>query len=201
VRKDWRPEDDKILGTRKDRGIVLLLGRSLTNVSWRRRKFGIPAKAKSLRWTQKEDELPGSKPDKELASAFGRTVLAVAARRAESGRPKPDAAFKVVKVVAPDAGRKQPAHTANAELHRSVDAVAVKREALGIPIFAPQRIRWSKREIEMLGQRSDSIVVRMLGRTRYAVQLKRYALGIPPCWEDRRAWSREENALLGMVFF
>src|SRR4051812_5350149 len=36
-------------------------------------------------------------------------------------------------------------------VRRGVTAVAGKRESLGIPIFAPQRIRWSKREIELLG--------------------------------------------------
>jgi len=32
-------------------------------------------------------------------------------------------------------------------LRRGVTAVEGKREALGIPVFAPQRIRWSKREL------------------------------------------------------
>jgi hypothetical protein len=70
---------------------------------------------------------------------------------------------------------------------------------LGIPIFAPQRVRWSKREIELLGKRPDPIVARMLGRTRYAVQLKRHALKIPQCWEDRQPWSAKETALLGTM--
>jgi len=36
--------------------------------------------------------------------------------------------------------------------------VAGKRESLGIIIFAPQRVRWSKREIELLGKRPDRVV-------------------------------------------
>src|ERR1051326_4726439 len=71
-------------------------------------------------------------------------------------------------------------------LRRSVPAVAAKRESLDIPIFAPQRIRWAKREIELLGKRPDAVVARMVGRSRYAVQLKRYSLGIPQCWERAR---------------
>jgi hypothetical protein len=113
VRKDWRPADDRILGTRKDREVALLLGRTQSNVSWRRKKLGIPPKAMPRRWTPKEEALLGSKPDKELARKFGRTVLAVGARRCELGLPKPDAAFKVVKVVAPDVRRRNPANTAN----------------------------------------------------------------------------------------
>lgn len=64
-------------------------------------------------------------------------------------------------------------------LRRSTSAIAAKREALGIPIFASQRSFWSKREIELLGKRPDPVVARMLGRSRYAVQLKRHSLGIP----------------------
>jgi hypothetical protein len=102
LRKPWRPEDDKILGTRRDREVALLLGRSLGNVSWRRKKLGIPPKAKPRPWTPEEEALLGSKPDEELARKFDRTVVAVEARRIQLGRPKPDAAFKVVRVVARD---------------------------------------------------------------------------------------------------
>ncbi len=66
--------------------------------------------------------------------------------------------------------------------------------------FAPQRIRWSKCEIDLLGTRPDTVVARMLGRTRYAVQLKRHSLGIVQCWERVRPWKREEEeALLGTM--
>src|SRR5215472_980226 len=37
-------------------------------------------------------------------------------------------------------------------LKRSSGAVAAKRESLDIPIFEPQRSRWSAREIELLGK-------------------------------------------------
>jgi hypothetical protein len=60
-----------------------------------------------------------------------------------------------------------------------------------------KRVRWSKREIELLGKRPDGIVARMLGRSRYAVQLKRHSLGVPQCWEGRRPWTPKEEALLG----
>jgi len=38
----WRPEDDKILGTRPDNQIAALLGRSTYAVATRRRDKGIP---------------------------------------------------------------------------------------------------------------------------------------------------------------
>src|SRR5437867_13085135 len=37
-------------------------------------------------------------------------------------------------------------------LRRGESAVSGKRESLGIPVFAPQRIRWPKRENELLGK-------------------------------------------------
>ena len=37
-------------------------------------------------------------------------------------------------------------------LRRSPAAIAAKRESLEIPIFMPQRILWSRREIELLGK-------------------------------------------------
>jgi hypothetical protein len=43
-------------------------------------------------------------------------------------------------------------------LRRSRGAVAAKREFLDIPIFSLQRIRWSNRETELLGERPESIV-------------------------------------------
>ena len=47
-------------------------------------------------------------------------------------------------------------------LRRGVSAVAGKRESLGLPMFAPQRVRWSMREIEVLGKRPDGVEARML---------------------------------------
>jgi hypothetical protein len=66
-------------------------------------------------------------------------------------------------------------------------------------VLEVQRIKWSQREIELLGKRPDSVVARMLGRTRYAVQLKRHSLGIPQCWENRRALMPAEDAQLGTM--
>jgi hypothetical protein len=226
VRKDWRPEDDKILGTRKDREVGLLLGRSLTNVSWRRRKLGIPAKAKPRRWTPQEEALLGSKPDNELARAFGRTVLAVGARRSELGRPKPDTAFKVVKVVAPDAGRKQPANTANAKpgasyctwtmaedsllgkftdaevgrkLGYPVDRVRRRRRLLALPSNNPKHRHWTEQEITLIGTRPDREIGKLVNRTLENVRCKRLELGIPFCNPPYEIWKPGELALLGKM--
>jgi hypothetical protein len=70
--------------------------------------------------------------------------LAVGARRCELGLPKPDAAFKVVKVVAPDVRRRNPANTAN-----------TKPGARYCP--------WTQEEDALLGKFTDEEVTHKLG--------------------------------------
>lgn len=226
VTKAWRPEDDSILGTRKDREVALLLGRTQSNVSWRRQKLGIPPKAKPRRWTPEEEALLGSKPDNELARAFGRTVLAVGARRSELGRPKPDAAFKVVKVIAPDASRNQPANTANAKpgasyctwtmeedsllgkfadaevarkLGYPVDRVRRRRRLLALRSNNPKHRHWTEQEIALIGTRPDREVGKLVNRTLENVRCKRLELGIPFCNSRYEIWKPGELALLGKL--
>jgi hypothetical protein len=225
VRKDWRPEDDKVLGTRTDRQIALLLGRSVTNVAWRRNKLGIPPKAKARPWTPEEDALLGSKPDEELARKFGRTIKAVEARRIQLDRPKPDAAFKVVKVNAKSV-RGQPAATLNAEpgaayctwtaeedallgkftdkevahkLGYSVARVRRRRYLLGVPSNNPNNRHWTKEEIALLGARPDREVAPMVNRNVSNVRNKRLELGIPFHNPHYEIWKPGELALLGKL--
>jgi hypothetical protein len=224
VRKLWRPEDDKILGTRRDREVALLLGRSLANVSWRRKKLGIPPKAKPRPWTAEEDALLGSKPDEELASALGRTVQTVEGRRSALGRPKPDAVFKVVKVVSFGASHGQPAPAVNAkpgaayctwtaeedallgkftdeEVARKLDypvtRVRRRRRLLGLQSSNPHHRHWTEEEIALLGTRPDREVGKMVNRSLANVRCKRLELGIPFCNSHYEIWKPEELALLG----
>lgn len=226
VKKDWRPEDDKILGTRTDRQIALLLGRSLTNVAWRRKKLGIPPKAKARPWTAEEKALLGSKPDEELARAFGRTVLAVGARRIELGRPKPDAAFKVVKVRAPGDRSALRAPTVNAKpgasyctwtaeedallgkftddevaskLGYPVTRVRRRRRLLGLWNPNPKHRHWTKEEIALLGTRPDREVAPLVNRTLSNVRNKRLELRIPFHNPRYEIWKPDELALLGKL--
>ncbi len=115
ILKPWRPEDEKVLGTRTDHEIALLLGRSPGNVAVHRKKLGIPAKAKPRVWTADEEAALGTKSDDQLARVFRRTVGAVEARRMESGIPKPNALFKVIKVVGPKGCGGDRATAVNAE--------------------------------------------------------------------------------------
>jgi len=224
--KPWRPTDDRILGTRTDREVALLLGRSVTNVGWRRKKLGIPPKAKARPWTPEEEVLLGSKPDEELARKFGRTVIAVEARRIQLDRPKPDAAFKVVKVIALGAHRKQPANMVNAKpgaayctwtaeedallgkftdekvalkLGYPVTRVRRRRHLLGLPSNNPSHRHWTKEEIAQLGTRPDRDVAPLVNRSLENVRYKRLALGIPFRNARYEIWKPDELALLGKL--
>jgi hypothetical protein len=70
--------------------------------------------------------------------------------------------------------------------------VAGKRESLGIRIFAPQRILWSKREIEVLGKRprfsrgSDVGSNAVCGTTETTLAWDRTMLGKTPSVDARR---------------
>lgn len=226
VKRDWRPEDDKVLGTRTDQQVALLLGRSLSNVGWRRRKLGIPPKAKSRPWTPAEESLLGSQPDQELARTFGRTVFAVKARRIQLGRPKPDAAFKIVKVISAGVSRAQPANTVNVKpgasyctwtakedallgtftdkevarrLGYPVTRVRRRRHLLGIASNNPSRRLWTKAEIALLGTQPDREVAPLVNRTLGNVRFKRLALGIPFHNPRYEAWKPSELAFLGRL--
>lgn len=223
VKKDWRPEDDKILGTRTDHDVALLLGRSVTNVAWRRKRLGIPPKSRPRPWTPEEEALLGSKPDEELARKFGRTVKAVEARRIQLGRPKPDAVFKVVKVIAEKVSG-QPATTPNAKpgavyctwtaeedallgkltddevaskLGYAVTRVRRRRHLLGVPSNNPNHRHWTKEEIAMLGTRPDREVASLVNRSLENVRYKRLELGIPFRNPHYEIWKPDELAMLG----
>jgi hypothetical protein len=224
VRKDWRPEDDKILGTRTDRQVALFLGRSVTNVAWRRNNLGIPPRNRPHPWTPEEEALLGSKPDAELAEKFGRTVVAVEARRIELGRPKPDAVFKVVKVVAEPVRRPDSAVTTHAKpgaayctwtpeedallgkltdeevagtLGYAVTRVRRRRRLLGLPSNNPNHRHWTQEEIALLGTRPDREIAPLVNRSLGNVRYKRLELGIPFRNPRYEIWKPGELALLG----
>jgi hypothetical protein len=209
--KPWRPEDDRLLGTRPDRQVALLLGRSVTNVGWRRAKLGIPPKTRPQLWTPREEALLGTKPDEELAQVFGRTVAAVRARRIQLGRPKPDAAFKVIKPARPGAryctwtseedallGTRPDAEVAG-KLGCSAARVRRRRQLLGIPSNNPKHRHWTKEEIALIGTRPDREVAQLVNRTLQNVRYKRLELGIPFCNPRYEIWKPDELALLGTL--
>jgi len=88
--KTWRPEDDRVLGTRPDSQIARLLKRRPDNVRWRRLKLGIPCRYVHRPWKKTHLDLLGAIPDQEVALQTGHPLESVRAKRQELGRSKPD---------------------------------------------------------------------------------------------------------------
>ena len=65
------------------------------------------------------------------------------------------------------------------------------------PLRAVQK--WTKEEIAMVGQLSDAVVARRLGRSPRAVKLVRLKLGLPQVDVKQRRWTQAEDALLGAL--
>jgi hypothetical protein len=73
--KPWKPEDDKLLGTRPDIQVAMLLKRPLHQVSYRRRQLGIAFKHSDYHlWKPGEIAMLGYEPDRKVAELTGRTV-------------------------------------------------------------------------------------------------------------------------------
>src|SRR5260221_10079651 len=86
IQKPWRRGDDGVLGTRPDAQIAMLLGRSLSNVSWRRRKLRHTVKTKRP-WTIEGEAILCSRPDTEQLKPFAARFAAVQASANRVGYP------------------------------------------------------------------------------------------------------------------
>ncbi len=82
MKRDWTPEEIKLLGTQADADIGRIIGRDGRHVWQKRKALGIPDPPSLVRhWTEEEDQIVLSKTPKEAASQLGRTPLAVKIRR------------------------------------------------------------------------------------------------------------------------
>jgi hypothetical protein len=86
-------------------------------------------------------------------------------------------------------------------LNRSVQSVAARRRAGQIPVFNPQRHRWTPADDRLLSERPDAQVAMFLGISRMAVKHRRVRLGLPPRGRKlptaQAPWQPQEDALLG----
>ncbi|MFO1498636.1 MAG: hypothetical protein U1G07_09625 [Verrucomicrobiota bacterium] len=116
MEREPRDRYARLFATKPNQELCTILGWSYKRIHMRRRQLA-GGKVRKLQpeWTLEEDRLLGTKPDQMLARKFGRTIVAVEARRIQLNRPKPDAAFKVVKVIASGSRRKQSANTVKAK--------------------------------------------------------------------------------------
>jgi hypothetical protein len=83
----WKPEEVALLGTLPDDEVARRLGCSISAVSQKRRREGIPNHPRPGSWTAAEDEAVRTLTPAEAAAATGRTLPAVYARRFVLSRP------------------------------------------------------------------------------------------------------------------
>jgi hypothetical protein len=176
--KPWRPEDDKVLGTRPDAQVALLLGRPLYQVSHRRRQLGIPCHYEHKPWTTWELELLGVKPDAEVARLTRHPLKAVRAKRQELGRPKPDQIMDYWQPEEDQLLGTMPDSEVAKKIKRSTVSVTKRRLRLDIPNRSPARHVWTQKQLAQLGTMSDRKLAEQIGCPEYVVTFKRRSLKI-----------------------
>ena len=151
--KPWRPADEKILGTRPDSQIALLLGRTLLSVVQRRRRLGIPNRwSRKIQrpWTAADDRLLGTGSDPEIAKILGRSTTAVCQHRQKLGieaAPHPKAWTEKELALLGTMPDKEAARLVG----RAYDAVRAMRLKLGKPCVNPAWKPWTAVELGIAG--------------------------------------------------
>src|SRR5687767_11381059 len=142
---EWKPEEERLLGTAPDREVARLLGRTRVAVSYRRCVLGI-APAEKRPWTGQEERLLGTKPDKEVARLLGRSIKSVRSRRSLRkvraygfhGRAWTPSENRWLGIM-PDAEVAR-------RVNRSESAVKARRDQLGIALKHPKFRPWTTQE-------------------------------------------------------
>lgn len=84
-------------------------------------------------------------------------------------------------------------------IKRSITAVKVRRNLLGIPIWKLARQPWTAVQDKLLGTVSDGELARRCGRTEEAVRMRREKLHVGKFDLKLRPWTKPELALLGTM--
>ena len=212
VRQLWFAHEDALLGTRPDRVVGRLLGRTKLSIQKRRRSLGIAPSAESLAkntrfWTPERDTLVGTGRDADVARKLGCSTRAVAFRRRQLEIPKPDSKRRLWTAEEETLLGTMPDAKLAKQLHRKVAAVAERRQILGIHSPTSKWRAWTAEEDGLLAQLSNAAVARRLDRRLRDVRLRRAQLtrlekrirAKPARAVIRRArfWTPERDALLG----
>jgi hypothetical protein len=198
----WQPAEERMLGTKTDEELAVLMGRSPKAVQSRRRELGIDLKSRQVPlWTKADEKLLGTASDAEVARLLGRGERGVQLRRQMLGIQKYVGITKPRRWTArQDAllGTKPDREVARL-LRRPLSNVQIRRHLKGIANPAPERKPWTAKEDELLRRLGDEEVMKRTGRSRLAVAHRRAGLGARNPTATRRFWKAEEMMLLGKV--
>jgi hypothetical protein len=78
----WTDAEEALLGTKPDKTVARLIGRSVTAIQVRRGLKGIPiTNPKHKPWRAEDEAVLGTRPDRQIAMLLGRSLIAVKTRR------------------------------------------------------------------------------------------------------------------------
>ena len=213
----WTHEDEKLLGTRPDTDIALLIGATLKAVRHRRLALGIalcPQQREAVRrdrakhprirrqggrggtWIATEEQLLGTMSDEDLARQIGRTRFSVQARRIHLKIDKFDPKLRQWKPTDDVLLGTLSDRSLAKKLGITYSAVAHRRRRLGIPVRFANRIPWAPENDTLLGTCADTELAARFNCSVASICMRRQKLGIPNFCRHR--WVPEHHRLLGL---
>lgn len=170
----WHQQAIPLLGKKPDTQVARMVGVSLRQVCYLRKKLKIKAACRG-RWQDPEVlRFLGVKKDKELAQEIGVDTETVRKRRAKLERKHER--WGMPPEALPLLGKITDAEMA-AKFGRAIETVRIWRNKHKIAAVRQRRV-WKKNELSMLGCMPDTIVSRLLGRRIEDVRKKRLSLRI-----------------------
>lgn len=220
LQPEWTLEEDRLLGTKPDRVLAKMFGRSVRSVRARRGKKRIRVKKD---WRPEDDKILGTRTDHEVALLLGRSVTNVAWRRNKLGIPPKNKPHPWSSEEEALLGSKPDEELAR-KFGRTIKAVEARRIQLGRPKpdaafkvvkLVAEGVRrhqpaatpnakpgaryctWTAEEDALLSKLTDEEVARKLGYVVTRVRRRRRLLGLASNNPNHRQWTKEEIALLG----
>lgn len=214
VKPDWNDAKIALLGTMTDAELARRLGIRHHLVLYRRLALGIPSfkNMKEYEWGKKDIRLLGTKSDQEVAELLGIAKTTVINKRRSLGIEAFAYHSKRWRSWTEEELALLGKHT-DKEVARRLKikeaSVAAKRHTLGIAPFRPRlenrnprpnAVKWTRRNLALLGKLPDERICGMMGISRKSVMRKRKELGIESYavgtqfWHP---WTEEEIARLG----
>ncbi|MCE2960019.1 MAG: hypothetical protein ACK56K_06150 [Akkermansiaceae bacterium] len=202
----WDDAKIALLGTMTDPELAKILGIKPHLVVYKRMALGIPAlKDMSKRkWRNRDILLLGKKPDQEIADLLGFSKNTVTNQRKSLGIDAYAYKSKLWRIWTEEELALLGKHT-DKEIARRLKLnafnVSAKRHLLGIAPFRPKQpnkkprpnaVKWTRRNLALLGKIPDEQLCEMMGICRKSVMKKRKELGIESYAVGTQFWHQCE---------